>query len=56
MYSGCALSIERQTRMFNLEEAAAAAARGGGRGPAQYQNDGKGAVALAPTQEGTMYA
>jgi hypothetical protein len=44
--------------MFNLEEAAAAAARGGGRGPAQcaYQNDGKGAVALAPTQEGTMYA
>jgi hypothetical protein len=56
MKSGSASCEARHARTFSFDEAAAAATRGGGKGPPQcpYQNEGNGAVALATTQEGTI--
>ena len=56
MTSGCASCEARHARTFNLDDAAAAATRGGGMGPAQcpYQKEGNGAVAFATTHDGTM--
>jgi hypothetical protein len=53
---GVAQLKARHARTLTFEDATAASTRGGGMGPAQctYQNEGNGAVALDPTQEGTM--